>query len=385
MKVAIVSSTFPPYSGGIGNVAYFNAKELVKLGTEVTVFTPQYVPVNQEVAGLKVIRVKPLFKYGNAAFLPRLKKLLKGYDVVHLHYPFFGGAEIFACKRPKGQRLIIHYHMDVVGEGIFKLIFSLHNRFFLPRIIKKADKVILTSLDYGQNSNIAGLIKKDPNKFVEIPNGVEASRFLPTEDNGLLRQKYELSKDVKIILFVGALDKAHYFKGVEYLLQAVTLLKQADYTWKLVVVGKGDLLDYYRSLANQLLIEKKVIFTGFVSDEELPSYYNLCDVTVLPSVDKSEAFGMVLAEAMACAKPVIASNLAGVRSVVDNTVNGLLIEPKDPTDLAGKINYLLSDPVISKQYGQAGFRKAHQYYDWPVIAQKINQLYLSLQNRNEKK
>ncbi|MCH7561330.1 MAG: hypothetical protein IIC67_08215, partial [Thaumarchaeota archaeon] len=83
----------------------------------------------EELKELKIKRIKPLIKYGNAAFVPALSWMLKGFDIIHLHYPFFGGAEtIWFYKRKfkkQGAKIVLHYHMDVVGEGLFKLIFKL--------------------------------------------------------------------------------------------------------------------------------------------------------------------------------------------------------------------------------------------------------------------
>lgn len=384
MKIAIVTPTFPPYAGGIGNVAAFNAKELVKLGHQVAVFTPLYGKVKEEVTDVLVKRVRPLFKYGNAAFVPALGRLLKGFDIIHLHYPFFGGAEVIWLKssrlKAQGSKLILHYHMDVVGEGIFKLIFKLHQIFILPSIVKMADKIIFTSMDYGENSNLAGWLAKFPLKFIEIPNGVDSQNFQPQgKDNELLTQ-YEVNVNDRVVLFVGGLDKAHYFKGVEYLIEAMSCLRQAPYGWKLIIVGEGELRKEFQDLASQLNLESKTFFVGYVPNEELPKYYNLADVIVLPSIDKSEAFGLTLVEAMSCAKPVVATNLVGVRSVINQEVDGLLVKPKDADDLATKINYLLSNLGIARQFGQAGRKKVEGKYEWGIVGQKLNELYRQIRN-----
>ncbi|MFA6215189.1 MAG: glycosyltransferase family 4 protein [Patescibacteria group bacterium] len=382
MKIAIVTPTFPPYAGGIGNVAAANARELVKLGHEVTVFTPLYQPVTEEITDLVIKRVKPLFKYGNAAYVPSLKKLLAGFEIIHLHYPFFGGAEVIWLKSSKfkahGSKLVLHYHMDVVGEGILKLFFKLHNQFILPKIIRMADKVIFTSLDYGQNSNVRNLMAKNPDKFIEVANGVNTEEFLPTEKDKSLLAKHAIEPEEKVVLFVGGLDKAHYFKGVEYLIEAMSRLKQLPYRWKLIIVGAGELQRQYADWAAQLNLEAKTIFTGYVPNQDLPKYYNLADVVVLPSVDKSEAFGLALVEGMSCGKPVVATNLPGVRSVVDDGVNGLLVKIKDEDDLASKINYLLANSEIAGQFGLAARQKAEKQYDWGIIGQKLEQIYQKL-------
>lgn len=383
MKIAILTSTFPPYAGGIGNVAAANALELSSLGHEVTIFTPLYEQVKEEVTQVDVVRIKPLISYGNAAYIPSVVNQLKGYDIIHVHYPFFGGAEslLFHKNRVKKKfkaKIVLHYHMDVVGEGIFKTFFNFHRKFILPKIVKMSDKIIFTSLDYGQESYLKNYLVKDKDKFIEVPNGVDTKRFTPKDQDENLLAKHDISKTDKIVLFVGGLDKAHYFKGVEYLIEAMSKLRNSDYDWKLLIVGEGELQSEYQSFADQLRLSNHTVFTGYVSNKDLPSYYNLADVVVLPSVDRSEAFGLALVEAMACAKPVIGSNLPGVRSVIEDEVNGLLINPEDSSDLATKINFILENPAIADGYGVAGRQKAEQIYDWISIATKLNTIYKEL-------
>ena len=379
MKVAVITPTFPPYAGGIGAVAAQNARALQALGHDVTIFTPRYQLVDEEIRDVAIQRVRPLLTYGNAALITSFGWMLRGYDILHLHYPFFGGAEPMWLQRSKfkaqAAKLIIHYHMDVVGEGALRVIFSLHRKMLLPRIIAVADCVIVTSLDYASQSNIAPQLARWPDRFDEVPNGVDLSRFNPQPKSPTLLELHSIDPEDRIVLFVGGLDKAHYFKGVNYLIEAMSRLRQAEYRWRLLIVGAGELAGEYRDLAVQLGVELKVTFAGYVPNDLLPQYYNLADVAVLPSIDKSEAFGLTLVEAAACGKPVVATNLPGVRSVVDDGQNGLLVTPRDADDLASKINYLLGNPAIASQFGQAGRRKAEARYDWKIIGRQLDTIY----------
>lgn len=393
MRIAEVSSTFPPYRGGIGNVCLENAMELSRRNYDVTVFTPSYENFWQRLRGQKkserqgfsVKRLVPIFRYGNAGFLPQLVKYLKSYDVIHLHYPFFGGAEViyfwyeakkFYCRLRKKRCLlpclIITYHMDVVGNGPLGLFFRWHTKYLMPKIIKEADRIIVSSFDYIRESNIKKLFINYQYKFLEIPNGVDIQRFQPREKSQELLKKYSLGSNDKIILFVGGLDKAHYFKGIDYLLRTIKILQ--NFSIKLLIVGEGDMKKEYIETAENLGIKNQVIFTGFISDEDLPKYYNLADLFVLPSIDKSEAFGVVLIEAMASGKPVIASNLAGIRSVVDENKNGFLIDPKNEGHLAERIKYIFDSPFLLMSFGQAGRKKAEEEYSWEIIGNKLDKL-----------
>lgn len=400
MKIAQIICQFRPYKGGMNEVAYYFSKELVKKGNEVVVFTPLYdknLPVVEKIDGFIIKRIKPFFSFGNAAFIPKLWKELNNFDIVHLHYPFFGAAEIIWLKKIFGKKkfkLVITYHMDVVGKGIIRELFSFHTLFIMPKILKCADKITISSMDYFQASNAMdlrlGMEKKwlknfDKNNIIELPFGVEKKNFTPLEKDKSLMAKYNLEDDDKVILIIAALDSAHYFKGFDYLLKAfkLVLASPENENWrrknlKIISIGDGDLKSYYINLASQLNINKQVIFAGKVDDNEKIKLINLSYMNILPSTEKSEAFGVVLIESMACAKPVIASNLPGVRTVVEDGISGLLCEPKNEENLAGKIKYLLDMPYIARQMGWKGREKVENIYNWGRIGEKIREIYKNI-------
>ena len=378
MKIAIVTATFPPYKGGMGNVAYFHAKELAKAGEDVTVFCPKKIGERLEGEQFKIEYLLPLFKYGNAAFVPQLYNELKKFDLVHLHYPFYGGAEAvyFWKKRWPKKKFVMTYHMDSVGEGWLKWFFKFYRMALLKRILKNCKKVLISTQDYARNGDLAKYIEQDPEKFIVSNLGVDLGRFSPGPKPEELIKKYNIGSDNFVLLFVGGLDKAHYFKGLEYLLRAVAMVGNTDI--KLVVVGEGELKEGYQEKAEKLGIEKRVYFAGAVSNEDLVRYYRLCDVFVFPSIDKSEAYGLVALEAGACAKPSIASNLPGVRFVVKEGEMGVLVEPKDADQLAEKIKYLFNNKELVKELGQKARGRVEREFKWSVIVEKIREIYKSL-------
>lgn len=376
MRIAHLVCSFPPYQGGIGNSCFNQAKKLSERGHQVTVFTSLYKRTGDDDAsfGFNVIRLKSFIKYGQAAFLPQLPLYLKNFDLIHLHYPFFGVAEMISFfKKP----VVLQYHMDVVGSGLMSRIFKFHTKYVAPKIIKKADLIICSSFDYLKNSKLADFYRRESNKFRELPFGVDLNIFSPREKDLSLLSRYCLKKEDKVILFVGGLDKAHYFKGVENLIRAFSrVCKNAPVS--LILIGEGELKSYYQKIARDLGAAEKIIFTGRVSDRDLPRYYNLADIFILPSVDQSEAFGMVLLEAMACAKPVIASGLPGVRTIVDDYKTGLLVKPNNIVDLAGKLKYLLENCDQQKEFGQNARKKIEEIYDWNRIVKKLEKIYFDL-------
>jgi len=379
MKIAEVTPVFPPYKAGMSNVAYYNAWALSTLGHDVTVFTTKYKNgiSHSDEYPFKVQRLGAWFKYGNAGILPQLFYKLPSYDIIHLHYPFFGGAEIiYFLDKIKDLNLIVTYHMDVFGTGLMSNFFQWHRNHVTPRMLDRADKIIVTSYDYAQNSALKDRLAAEPEKFIEIPIGVNQLLFKPRYRDKNIIEQYDLHNK-KIILFVGSLDKAHYFKGVNILIQAVKKLNARD-DFRVVIIGEGDLKNTYKSMADSIGLGRKVIFTGFVSDDLLPKFYSVADMLVLPSTDKSEAFGIVSLEAMASGIPVIASDLPGVRSVVDKKKTGLLVKAGSVDNLANMIEYLLKNPKIVIEYGKAGRAKILENYTWDKVTNKLDNLIKSI-------
>lgn len=379
MKIAQIVCIFPPYQGGMGNSVYSISESLADLGHEVTVFTPNYNykiedEFNRPEGKFAVERLKPLFKRGNAAFVPQLVWKLKDFDIVHLHYPFYGALKsVLLIKLLSGRKmnLILHYHMDSRAQGIKGVVFYLYNILILPFLIRAAKIITCASLDYVKHSNLRKYCQAKPDKFRQISFGVNLEQFVTYRDN------VNKQRQNKVILFVGGLDKAHYFKGLENLFKALTIIikNQELSSTVLKVVGRGNLLSYYKNCAFNFGIAKSVFFYENADNSQLVNFYNYCDCLVLPSINKAEAFGLVLLEAMACSRPVVASNLPGVRSVFKNGREGLLVKPGNVNDLADKIKIILSDKKKAEAMGAAGRALVESKYAWVKVGKKLDAIY----------
>jgi glycosyltransferase involved in cell wall biosynthesis len=368
LRLAHVTATFPPYHGGTGNVAYHNALELARRGHLVRVVTPGKRQGKQaDPPGVAVQRLRPALKLGNAPLAPALTQALAGCDLVHLHYPFYFGAEQvwWSCRRTP---YVVTYHQDVLFSGSISVAAALHHAVVGRRVLADARLVAATTLDYAAHSRLAGLPRQ---RLVELPNGVDIDQFWPALPTPELRARYGLAEKAPILLFVGGLDRAHYFKGLPVLLQALRDVERGI----LLVVGEGDLRAAFEGQARQAGLGQRVRFLGRVEQAELPAHYALADLTVLPSTTMGEAFGLVLLESMACATPVVASRLPGMRVVVQDGVDGRLAAPGDAADLARQINHLLGDEPRRRAMGQAGRRKVEQHYAWPRIGDRLEAFY----------
>ncbi|MAG28788.1 hypothetical protein CL632_01410 [bacterium] len=361
-KIAIVTPVFPPYRGGIGTVAQQHARLLSEREQKVTVFTPDYGNTSRQNSqeSYAVNLINPIIKYGNAAYVPQLKHHLKDFDTVILEYPFFGGMRaVYEAKKKYNFKLITYYHMDVVAGGLKGLVFWYATKFFLPNIVKASDIVLASSSDYAKHSNLGKFWDERNQKFKVLPIGIDTELFHPASNES----------NENIVLFVGGLDRAHYFKGVQYLIQSIPLIQSQDF--KVVIAGKGELIGEYQQLARELGVADKVEFTGAVSDEELVKLYQKASVTVLPSIDQSEAFGIVLIESMASAVPVIASDLPGVRSVFENGKSGFSVKPKDINQFADKISFILNHPQTRREMGNAARIRVQEKYNNTVIGDAL--------------
>jgi glycosyltransferase involved in cell wall biosynthesis len=383
MRIAHITVTFPPQRTGTGNVAYHNVVELARRGHDVHVFAPRIddmpnVPVDETMDGVHVHRIQPLVRYGNASLLPSLFSQVKGFDIAHLHMPFYGGSEaIYLLKRLTNIPLVITHHQDVKLPGVLGIINRLHDYILSRSLFRHADRACFTSLDYARSSQYAPLIERDQLRLGEIPNGVDVDFFTPQRPPEQLIERYD-ARNRKVLLLVAVLDRAHYFKGVTLLLEAMR--EMADQSAIAIIVGKGNMKEEYEQYAQTLGIGDRVFFPGFVPDDDLPDYYRLADVTLLPSTTQGEAFGLVLVESLACGTPVIASSLAGVRTVVANNDDGYLVQPGNRNDLIEKIDTMLSLPDDRRQtMGDMGRRKVEKRYAWQQIGTLLETLYTDIQ------
>jgi len=375
MKIAHIVSSFPPYYGGMGNVVFQTAEELRKRGHEVIVYTPSYENLGIESED-QVRRLEPSFRYGNAARLPQVERELNSFDLVHFHYPFFGTANIVRRwkNKNKDKPLVITYHMDPRGLGWQGLIFKLYARYYSHKILNIADKVIASSIDYVESSEAFSVMEENKDKWMGLPFGVDIDRFKPRDKKLSLFNKHQLNPDLPVLLFVGGMDKAHYFKGIPILLEALLILKKLDIEIQTLLVGGGELKEGFELGVKKYGLGKFVKFAGRVDDDELPYYYNLADLFVLPSIHQGEAFGMVLLEAMASGVPVVASDLPGVRTVASD--GGILFETNNSHDLAETISkYFFLKPEEMQDWKNQARNIAETKYSWEKIVDQLEDVY----------
>lgn len=379
MKIAHIVSTFPPYYGGMGNVAFQMVSRLLERGHMVQVMTPLYARDESDPTVLEMkeyaLRLKPAIAFGNAAYVPSIKQRLEDADLVHLHYPFFGTANLvrkWKVKHPE-RPLVITYHMDNRAKGWKGLFFDYYAKYWLPKILGSADVLIGSSFDFIASSDARDMYATQKEKWVELPFGVDIVRFQPQEKSTALCVEHNIDPTLPTIVFVGGMDASHYFKGVLILLDALLLAKKAGVVIQAVLVGDGALRAEFELRAQAFGITDMVRFIGHAPASLLPDYYRLGDVCVLPSINQGEAFGMVLLEAMACGVPVIASDLPGVRTVAQK--GGMVVPPGNPHELAEALVAFFSPSADRAVWSEKARIAVLNYYTWDRIIDRLENIY----------
>jgi glycosyltransferase involved in cell wall biosynthesis len=371
MKIVQTPVRFYPFIGGVENYVFYMSRELVKLGHEVSVICAnEPTSVSEEtVDGVKTSRLSYIAKIANTNITPDLpfKIHREDFDIMHTHIPTPWSADWsrIIAKR-KNKPLVVTYHNDIIGSGFANYIAKFYNSTALKGLLKSADKIIITQPNYIKYS----LYLEDYKDKVEVvPNGVDVDKFKP----GNFTQKKNT------IFFLSLLDEFHGYKGLDYLLNALQIVKKTIPDVKLIVGGKGVLMDRYIKTAQSMGLSDNVEFHGFIPDDRMAEYYSSASIFVLPSISSlQEGFGIVALEALACKTPVITTDIVGISSDLVMEKAGLSIPPKDHEALAESIITLLEDAEMMNQMGENGRRLVKASYTWKGIAQMMEKVYYGL-------
>jgi glycosyltransferase involved in cell wall biosynthesis len=375
LRIAHISATFPPYYAGTGNVCFHNARVLAKRGHDVRVIAPIWPGTIWNPPQVAVHRLDTRIRVGNASILKGVVRRLDNLDLIHLHLPFIGTAEQVALlAKIRRIPLVVTYHNDLIGTGLRGIQFIGYQRLVVPTILGVAQRICVVTQGHAAASKGLGkLVASNDKRLTVMPNGVDTTKFKDSDNRHVIRQMMGIPDEAFVLIFVGALDAAHYFKGLDVLMEAISL-SHVPATW-LMVVGGGELQSSFEDRADQLGISDRIRFAGPVPNERLPSYLSAADVLVLPSTEV-ESFGIVLIEAMACNRPVIATSLPGISEVVSNSCDGYLVPPGDSEALADCIRSVIQmDPEKRSAMGAAGRCKVEAEYDWERIGDRLESLY----------
>lgn len=346
--------------------------------TKVLVCRTRGKTVVENVNGVEIYRASSLGVLSSLpislSFLWKFRKMSKDRDIVHIHMPFPLGD--LACWLSGYQgKVVLWWHSDIVRQ---KKMMKLY-RPLMEWLLRRADAIVVATQGHIEGS---WYLKPYADKCVVIPYGVDNHI---EEQAGLWIQKEKENTENETIrfLFVG---RFVYYKGCRVLLEAFAKVAENNPKIRLDLVGSGPMEEELKEMAEKYEILEKVQFHANVEDEELVRYFQNCDVFVLPSIARSEAFGLVQIEAMAFGKPVINTNLpSGVPYVSLDKVTGITVPPDDIGELARAIQYMAEHPREREQMGIQARERVEENYRMDLMLKEVQKLYEQLAEGDEER
>ncbi len=383
----MVHHLYPPFPGGAADAVYRLSTELARQGHDVTVYTArtfrgETAPPEEVREGVTVRRVGVVLSGRLAMGRTELSpgEILRAMerkrpDVVHFHGLAFPANDLVAL-RLKGVPIVLTghgpvwphephsgWHRTVLGEAYMTLLGK--------RVLRRVGKVVAITRHEVRYWRQWGV---PPDRIEVIPWGIPADCF-SSHGGTTFRERTGLRGP--ILLYVGAL---HPTKGPQWLIRALPGILDKFPTVAVVLCGQdAGYRAHLESLSRQLGVEDRVRVLGYVSRADLLEAYDAADIFVLPS--DYEAFGLVLGEAMAFGKPIVATRAGAIPFVVEDGGNALLVNPRDPADLTAKVDRLLADAEMRKAYASRS-RAMSARYSWATVAHEYERVYVSSQSQD---
>ena len=371
--VAVVSPYYPPKIGGVENYAARIAAALAATDDlRPVVITTRSAGLRTTVTteeGVQVVRLGVWLRLSNTPLSPlwplQLRYWLRrtGAEVVNAHAPVPGLADLAVAVAGRRPAVLTYHagsmHKGEPGSGLADRLIGGYERHVLPRVFRRARTLVAVS----PVSLAAG-----HGHTVEITPGVDTARFTPGQP---------AAQRPRTVLYVGRMDRTSAWKGVDVLIRAFAGLADLPGA-RLRLVGGGDAVPDLLRLAAELGLADRVDAVGELTGEALVTELRTASVLALPSRTEAESFGMALVEAMACATPVVGSEVGGIPHVVTDGDTGLLVPPGDPAALAAACRKVLEDAALAVRLGAAGRRRAEERYAWDGLMQRYADLFRSL-------
>lgn len=383
MKILMLTWEYPPrIVGGIARVVNDLSKRLIKDGHDVTVITYKEgnAPYFEEDKGVKVYRVDNFMinpnnfidwiMQMNFNMVAKANEIIAkegNFDVIHAH----DWLVAYAAKTLKNSYdipIVATIHATESGRNS-----GIHNE--TQRYINDTEWMLTyEATEVIVNSNymkreLQSLFGLPFEKINVAPNGININMFNGIEKDYDFRRQYALDNE-KIILFMGRLV---YEKGVQHLISAMPKILSGYHDAKLVIAGKGGMIDELKAQVNSMGIANKVYFTGYMDAKQVCKMYKCADISVFPST--YEPFGIVALEAMLAGTPVVVSDIGGLNEIVTHGVDGMKSYAGNPNSLADSILELLYNPQLSDNVVKKAKAKVKNEYNWAKIAQDTHFIY----------
>jgi glycosyltransferase involved in cell wall biosynthesis len=367
MRVLQLGKYYYPYMGGIENHLYLLCNELKRyVEVDVVVCNSERASRTQVVDGIPVTRCYELAKIASTSICPTMPLAVsqRNYDVVHLHFPHpMGVMSYLLALRTHRHAVVVTYHSDVVRQARLLKAY----RPFMDRVLQRADAILCTSPDYMSGSDVLAPVR---HKCHVVPYGIDLRQFTMTDD--VAREAVAIRArfgNRPLLLGVGRLI---YYKGFEYAIRAMIHVDA-----ELILIGGGPMRASLEQSAREAGVAQRVHFIGELHNRALTPWYHACDIYVLPSIFRSEAFAIVQLEAMACSKPVVntAIERSGVPFVSRDGESGFTVPPSDPKAFASAVSTILGNSELAGQFGRAGRTRVEREFSKEVMASRVLSIY----------
>jgi rhamnosyl/mannosyltransferase len=362
-RILQVNKLYYPTVGGVETVVQDIAEGLTARGDDVHVLVARKrgLGSREMVDGVSVTRSSTLGVVQSVPLAPvfpaTYAKAAREVDVVHHHVPNPLGTVSHQLVRPETPA-VATYHSDIVRQARFMPVY----RRILHGFLNRLDGILVTSPRLRDSSPH---LSEFTDKCEVVPLSIDLSEY---ERGNPEPADFPVGPGDPFVLCVGRLN---YYKGVEFLVRAMT-----DVSGQLVVAGDGERRESLEELASRLDVDDRVHFLGYVDETTLHYCYEHADVFVLPSVEPSEAFGIVQLEAMAYGTPVVNTDLrTGVPWVSQHEETGLTVSPRDPEDLAVAIERLLGNPEERRAFGEAARERVEAQFAEDVMLDAVERVY----------
>lgn len=367
-KVLQINKLYFPHIGGVENTVQDIVEGLKdKVHFEVLACESKGRGKRKVIGGTLIKKASSLGIVWSMPIAPSfpylLKQAMEKADILHFHLPFPLAVLSYLMVSPLSckKRIVITWHSDIIRQRAFLRFYAGALRSFL----RKSDRIIVTSPIMLENSPF---LKHVRDRCRVVPSGISKYWFEKPNDSSPLLKGMPCSNT---ILFVGRLC---YYKGVEYLIDAMEAIDA-----NLVIVGDGALRSALEERAKAKGVDHKTFFVGKCSQEELRRWYHYCDVFVFPSVEPSEALGLVQMEAMAAGKPVVNTNLpTGVPYVSVHGETGFTVSPRNSRELAQAVNRILKDEDLKLKFSINARHRVLELFTVDRMISEIYQIYLEL-------
>jgi glycosyltransferase involved in cell wall biosynthesis len=381
-KLCVVTHTFLPHVGGIERVVYEQCKRLMqKKRFEPMVLTHRnYTEKKYVFDGIRVQcydSVNIGFRLGIPYAIPHVSSFktfletVKTNDLIHVHgHPYLSSlAAAKIAKRYEKPLVLTQHNTFIEYNNFFDTVEKLNDLAIGKQVLKEADRIIVVS---NATKNYVLSLGAVPRKIRVLHNGVDLNRFRPVAKvKEVMRKKLGIPHDASVALTVRRLV---YKNGIDTLIESAKIAIKKNPKLVFIAVGKGPDFDEVNAQIVQLGMQKNFRLTGFISDEELPLYYNVADFFVLPS-KSGEGLPLVALEAMACGLPVIATDVGGTSEVMSEDC-GRLVPPNSPV-------FLAEATLEFSRRNLSAIRKdlrmiMEQKYSWDANVEKLGEIYEEL-------